>query len=251
MRSDGVEILVIEHGSDVVPVTEDDRVQVIVDDRPMPCGRIRTKIGTTLQYDNAFCKARLLNLGIEHAKGEVITILDADAIVGIRWACCAEMLQHTNIHRVAYRVRYLKKEMLPVLYGGDRNVIVSHCFANYDDHRVGWEAYGHPQYNHAEAGGRVREPEPGAQPWGNSQFSMRRDDIGDLRYDEGYVGKGLEDIDFNRQIHDQLGKAFRGEIFTHAEYAMFHLQHDYDEANWGDPTYSAANADRYTAKGSR
>ena len=38
---------------------------------------------------------------------------------------------------------------------------------------------------------------------GNSQFSIRRDKLGDLKFDERYIGRGHEDIAFNRAIAEQ------------------------------------------------
>ncbi len=236
-----VEVLVVEHGSDVKPTATDRRVRVIVDERPMPAGTITTRIGTVKHYENAFCKSRLLNLGIEQAQGDVITILDADAVVGLMWASGATLLSRVNIHRVCYRVRYIEKGEVAGLLNAevDRDEEFNRLFRQYDRHCLAWEAYGHPAKNAFDSH---------AQPWGNSQFSMRRSDIGDLRFDERYIGKGLEDIDFNRQVYEKLGVAFRGVIFTQPDYAMFHLRHDYDQDRWSDPAFQIANCDRYNGR---
>lgn len=236
-HAEGVEVLVIDHGSDEVPVSDDERVRVLVDPRPMPSGEIVTKIGTRMRYENAFCKARLLNYGLDHAEGEVVTVLDADAIVGPRWASCVDVLECPPVCRVAYRVRYLDKRMLPVIYGGVRDMIVDHCFEHYEEYPQAWEAYGQPQIDNKDR--------KAGEPWGNSQFSMRREDLDGLRYDENYVGKGLEDIDFNRRVYERFGASFRGVIFTQPEYAMFHIRHDYERRTWGDNAFQIANADRY------
>jgi len=239
VRLSDVEILVVDHGSDRRPASNDARVRVVVDERPMPCGTITTRIGTVKTYQNAFCKSRLLNLGIEQAQGDVITILDADAVVGMMWASGATLLSRVNIHRVCYRVRYLEKGEAACLLDQtvDRDEEYFRLFRAYNDHRLAWEAHGHPGTN-----GSV------GQPWGNSQFSMRRVDIGNLRFDERYVGKGLEDIDFNRQVYQKFGEAFRGAIFTQSDYAMFHMRHDYDQDCWSDPAFQIANCDRYNGR---
>ncbi len=245
----GVEIIVVDNASDVRPEPCDGLIRVIHDDRPMPTVTITTRLGVTKTIEHAFSKARLLNVGIEAAKGDIVTIMDADAIVGRMWTSGATMLAKTNIHRVAYRVRYVERGEAADLFGSHPTwpETVAGWFAKYDDHRLAWEAYGLPEKTFSR-GGQLRDVPAGLQPWGNSQFSMRRDDIGDLRFYEDYVGKGLEDIDFNCQVHRKFGDAFRGVIYTNPEFAMLHLCHDYDEAHWSDPALQIANADRFNGR---
>ena len=48
------------------------------------------------------------------------------------------------------------------------------------------------------------------QPWGNSQFSMTVEALGDLRFHETYEGRGFEDVDFLRQVAAKFGDRYVG-----------------------------------------
>ena len=62
------------------------------------------------------------------------------------------------------------------------------------------------------------------KPWGNSQFSITREKLGDVRYDER-LGLHCEDMDMNMMLMVKFGGDYRGRIFTEPEHAMFHLNH--------------------------
>ena len=111
-----------------------------------------------------------------------------------------------------------------------------------DVFRKGYEAYG----RHARQQAPVTDKH---QPWGNSQFSIRRDTLADLRYDEEYVGYGLEDQDLMMRLEHRLGESYRSFIWTDGQHAMFHLEHPPGE--WRQDRTYEANWARYTAKRKR
>ena len=235
-----------------------------------------------------FNKPRLQNIGIERSAGEILTFLDADAIVPTRWFDCAAMLLRLGSHAVTklcYRVRSLPPEALRGLQDasaiGDRLVLVDEWFDNYDAYPNPFEAYGKPHvnfdgkpepsrwkisqcqewlddhgYKHPESGdvndwrAAVRDaPEkPGTPVFGNSQFSITRKCLGDLRFNEAYKGRGYEDLWLNRELWRRDKENYRAEIVTAPDYALLHLtQPDGGTEEWGAGKYNEASYRRYFA----
>jgi hypothetical protein len=213
-----------------------------------------------LDHPELFNKCRLLNLGMRHAQGLILTFLDADAIVGPRWLEGAPTLHasRSTLTRLCYRVRYLAEcwtvDCAPFW--------TSVHFANYDGHPRAWEAYTNPGNNCPEG----KEPTPGCQPvFGNSQFSIRRDTLEELAtvsepstlhappstlllWDEAFAGRGLEDLDMIQRIWqaaERTPDGYSAEILTDPDHAMFHLRHGYD-ADW-DPVETRDDGVHHTA----
>lgn len=231
-------VVVVDNGSDPPPVLEDDgrscRVRLVRDFRPMPI----------------FNKSALLNLGLELTRDGVVTILDADAIVGQRFMSGIEPLAKPKLTRICYRVRSVVDADLRAVLACHSPAmtaeIIDTLFGQYNDRcqsadrfRLLWEAYRFPDRNRHE---------PEQQPWGNSQFSMRRADIGDLRFDETMPGKGWEDIDFNRQVYAKYRDTFRGNIWTDPDHAMLHLTAPKKTIDWSNESIQMQNFKRYEAK---
>lgn len=245
---DDYEVVVVDNGSEDPPHCRDcPRVRWVYDDSDMP----------------VFNKSRLFNRAIEEARGDVLTFLDCDALVGAEWMRGVEVLQDPGITRLCYRVRRVPKlwgdvvrlteprevQLLGARYRR-RTVyllgsvpdslppIVTALFRQYDRFPLAWEAWRHHDRNRYE---------PDYQVWGNSQFSMTREALGDLRYDERFEGKGFEDIDFLRQIEERYGDDYRGHMDMRPERNLLHLTHDYNEDDWGSNDFQVKNCDLYKA----
>lgn len=197
-----------------------------------------------------FNKPRALNRGLDACRGRFISALDADAIVAPRWFNGAWILNDDPaVTRVAYRVRYIPATVATALQeqaDSGRESTLGDLFARYNDRKPN----GEPLYScrYEAYGQHDRNGHDGRQPaWGNSQFTMRRADIGDLRWDEGYSGHGMEDLDFNMQVAAKFGDQFCGRIQTDGDTAMFHLEHAYGEG-WRNRKTTQANMARYREK---
>lgn len=224
------EVVVIENGSLIQPPIGP-RETLLVDYCEMP----------------VFNKSRLYNLGIGAARGDVLTFLDADALVGPRWMEGVLVLAESAIVRLCYRVRYLPKEVMARLEHGAEHEI-ERLFADYDavgdhrDHRGGWkyrlafEAWRHHDRNHYE---------PDYQPFGNGLFSITRENLGDLRCDEGYVGKGGEDLDIALRLEHKFKGRYQGFLSPDPQHNLFCFEHPHDPESWGSAKYQRANNRRY------
>jgi glycosyltransferase involved in cell wall biosynthesis len=157
-----------------------------------------------LKY-GTFCKGKVYNAAFGASSGDVISFIDADAIVGKHWLRGAELLASSSLHRLCYRVMYLEPEEL-----------TAGPLKPWKNHVLAYESYG-DVYNHDTT---FRLP-----IFGNSQATMKRCDIGELRHDEDYYGRGFEDLEFIRQIWYKFEDVYSAAIMTDEHYAMYHLRH--------------------------
>lgn len=230
------EVIIVDNGSDAPPFEQDANTTVLNDPTP----RV------------VFNKPALLNWGILASTGDILTFLDADAIVGPLWLQGASLLRDSGLTRLCYRVRYLPPAAVCELEGAqDRESLLDQWFADYDAkgtgrnsardrYRRGFEAYGKP-----EAGNKSLETD---RPiFGNSQFSITRKKLGDLRFDEAYEGAGCEDLALNRAVYRHYGDEYRAEIVTEGPRTMFHIDtpRDTTDPTWGHRKFAESGERRY------
>lgn len=206
------------------------------------------------------CKTRLLNVGIEASSGEILSFVDADMLVGPKWMGSPRVFTEIGGEviptKISYRVWALPEKESEALW--------KERLSDWEYERwlMGWlrkcqlcpatfqrlfEAYGK-----AEDSVRPwRELPPfGSNVIGNSQFTILRRVLGDLRFNEEYVGRGFEDIWMMREIQRKYRENYCGLILTEPWRAMLHIEHEEQskkETDWNDEKLNRQNRDRYVA----
>jgi hypothetical protein len=216
------EILVVDNGSQFLPEGFYRRATWVLDFSEM----------------QEFNKPALQNKGIERATGDVLTFLDADAVVGPRFMDNPALLRVSpEITKFCYRVRLLPAEQIERCGHEPTEVLHREWFAEYDRWPRAFEAYNKP-YPDTPAGSE------GGLLFANSHFSICRDTLGDLRYDEGFAGHGYEDLVFNWWLHKQRPD-YNPALVADAPHAVLCFQHLYDDNRWLSGTINARNEKMY------
>lgn len=209
------EILVVDNGSAVWPPTRR-AVRVVLDGSEMP----------------VFNKPILLNHGVAEAQGDVLSFLDADSIVGRQWMACPQLLfDDPLLTKICYRVRKAPEHRLIPLK------LAEQTFGQYEQQAWGFEARVRPEDNHTE----------GEPLFGNSQFSIRRDVLGDLRWNEAFVGGAYEDIWMNRELWRRQGEHYKVFMPPEPERSILQVQHERKDQgeDWCTDKIIEANANLY------
>lgn len=219
------EVLVVDNGSQTTEFTE----------------RLGKRYEHTRWISNLdtmveFNKPRLQNTGIEKSRGDILTFLDADAVVN-SWFMNERQRLRPEVSKLCYRVRLLPCEQLAVWQDSpDKTGVVAGWFDRYDQWWRAFEAYGQA---HTDS---QRGKEGNGTLFGNSHFSVRRDVLGEMRFCEHFPGHGYDDISFNWHFAKQLGDAYNPVL---VDDAVLCLQHQYNDSRWLGGGIGRRNEDRY------
>lgn len=196
-----------------------------------------------LPREPVFNKNRCLNAGIDAAQGDLLTFLDCDMLVGPRFLDAApSFLDDPSLTRLCYR-----SGQIPVgtshLAGVRDEAVIDWC------HRVFAEGrYDGLDFRSEFRGAPDNAAWEGEPVFGNGQYSIRRDVLGDLRFDEEYAGAGYEDLDMIRAIWWRYGDQYRGVMPSDPQMNLLHLKHKQDCPHWRTRELNRANKARYDAK---
>ncbi len=195
----------------------------------------------------AYSKTRALNIGIEASTGHFLTFLDADSIVGQDfmgpWREPLLGLENESPElgvafytKVCYRVRLLPRERFDPMapYNAQDH------FKDYEHFPITAEFYG------SAAGGKnwPEDPEP-MRVFGSSQFTITRETLGDLRFNEEYLGAGYEDIEMNRRIARHYKTDYRALLVTEPARSILQVQTIERAEDWHIPRYATHNQRMY------
>lgn len=215
-------------------------IRIIWDTDPLSC--VLTEQGTF----PVFSKVRAINRAIEAARGDIFTFLDVDALVGRYFMRAAPnfLRPKSKLTRLCYRAVYLPEASAFIGYAYDEAELLEKYNDEYVFQRA-HEAYWSPECNAYPAHSDPKDPESplileGNHIFGNSQFSIRREDLGDVRCDERMIGAGWEDIDFIYSIWNHLGDRYLARILIQPDNAMWHIR-SVREPGWDNPEANTRN----------
>jgi hypothetical protein len=252
-----VEVLVVDTRSDDLPEISGYgcRTRLVFDPSLLASVTITHDHGggqTSTTSHRVYCKPAALNVGLDAAKGELLTFLDADSIVGPRFFGAWDELAPLEITKLAYRVKRIDDKGVKLLEKkGSLSLVETR--ERWGHLSLATEIYVTPGNDIAIGNVRgvpeefkVRDPN---RVIGNSQFTIPRENLRGRRWNEDYVGAGYEDLDMLRGIYRDYGGHggdYRAEIALDPDYAIMQIPTpDNNQPDWRPPGLSAMNVRRY------
>lgn len=254
---DDVEVVVVDTRSDEVPEVCGgvSRTQLVYDHNTLKTVKIihkhpgGTSSTTTHQV---YCKTAALNVGMDAANGELLTFLDADAIVGpkflnawkdrcaLGWPCCCPPT------KLAYQIRQIDDKGVALLRteGPQSSVETRKRWGHLS---TTTEIYVTPG-NDIAIGNIPCVPEEydSRLVIGNSHFTIPWENLRGRRWNEDYIGAVSEDLDMLRGIYLDHGDDYRAQICRHPDYAILGIPTvDNGQPDWRPPGLGEMNRKRY------
>lgn len=242
VKKDDVEVVITELCND------DDRTQGIINEFK---DKIHIKY-FPIQYNGNFWKSKALNHSARFAEGDVITMVDVDALVPPVFFVGIEKFfaEYKGKSRLGHRVRFLTESASgwfrsnPAFSMADFNKI---CVAQSNKHKLAKERYSISNLQKHELHPNAIRGLPHdfrtTQILGNSHFSMQKDHYMKLGgFDERFIGYGCEDLDFNVRALRLIGQS---RMKLEPSYTVYHLWHKYEKRLWKDKGLTDLNRRQY------
>jgi len=242
VKPNSVEVIITELCID------DDRTQKIIDE-------FKNKINIKyfpIQYTGNFWKSKALNHSARFAEGEIITMVDVDALVPPIFFVGIEKFfnEHKGKSRLGHRVRFLNDKGSSWFFNhpdfsmSDFNKI---CVSKANDHKMAKERYTTANLQKHEFHPNKIRAAPHdfktTQILGNSHFSMQKKHYMQLGgFDERFIGYGCEDLDLNIRALKLIGES---RMKLEPSYTVFHLAHKYEKRIWKDKSLTDLNRLNY------
>ena len=193
-----------------------------------------------------YWKAKALNTGLDCSNGDVLVFLDADSLVnGFSLATLDFLLRprKTGLKfkdakkkkmkrmpmvstKAAYRVKYISPDQ----------VVIGNQLELWNTSPMAFEGIYKADTDMREYIGEP--PIDRRLHFGNSQFAVTRERMGNLRWDENYIGRGFEDIDMNARMSFYHGSEYRCQLITTWFSSIFHIKtpmtKEYAGGRWND-----------------
>lgn len=230
-RKNSVELVLTELGNN------DERTKPIID-------KFKNKINIKyfpIHYVGNFWKTKALNHSARFSEGEVITMVDVDALVPPVFFVGIETFfrKHGARSRLSHRVRFLDDKSSKWFrhhLAFTENEFNKVCIAQYNKHKLAKERYTISNLQKHDLHPASTRGLPAdfrtTQILGNSHFSMLKEHYMKLGgYDERFIGYGCEDLDFNIR---SLRLIKQSRMNLQSSHTVFHLKHKYEKKRWKD-----------------
>lgn len=241
-EKNSVEVIITELG------TQDERTKPIIDEYK---SRIHIKY-FPIQYFGNFWKTKALNHSARFAEGEIITMVDVDALVPPVFFNGIERFfgKYGDKSRLSHRVRFLDPKASKWFRNHPQfteNQFNKLCIAQAVKHKVAKERYTVRNLQAHELHPAAIQGLPAdfrqTQVLGNSHFSIKKEHYMKIGgYDERFIGYGCEDLDFNARSLKVIGQS---RMNLQPSHTVYHLEHVYEKNKWQDRGLLANNRKRY------